>query len=76
MLINVTQKSRGDFVATIFELPDGRVIVADNTSESVNLFASEEAWEQSSTPYDALESHDSITDAFLDVLPIPAPLVD
>jgi len=74
VLINVKQKSRGDFVATIFELPDGRVIVVDNTSESANLFASEQAWEEATTPYDALETHDSVTDAFLDVLPVPESL--
>lgn len=74
MLVNVKQKSRDDFVATIFELPDGRVIVTDNTSESASLFASEQAWEQANTPYDALETHDSVTDAFLDVLPAPETL--
>ncbi|PKN82954.1 MAG: hypothetical protein CVU47_01295 [Chloroflexi bacterium HGW-Chloroflexi-9] len=71
MLVQVRQKARGDFVATILELPDGRVIVTDTTGEGAGLFASEQAWEQANTPYDALETFDSVTDAFLEVLPAP-----
>jgi len=75
MLVEVSQKARGDFVATVFELPDGRVIVTDNLApgEAV-LFRSEAAWLTSDVPEDALETYDSVTDAFLDVLPAPAPI--
>ena len=74
MLVDVTQRSRGDFIATIFSLPDGRVIVTDTTGESAHLFDSVEAWERATGPGDALEEHESVTHAFLDVLPEPAPL--
>jgi len=75
VLVNVTQKSRGEFVATLFELVDGRVIVTDSTSaDRVGLFASEQAWAQANTPHDAIETYDSVTDAFLDVLPSPEPI--
>lgn len=74
MLVEVSQRTRGDFVATVFELPDGRVIVTDNLDpgEAV-LFRSEAAWLAAHVPEDALETYDCVTDAFLDVLPAPVP---
>lgn len=74
MFVEVTQRSRDEFVATIFSLPDGRVIATDNTGDSAHLFESVEAWARAVGPLDALEEYDSITHAFLDVLPEPTPL--
>lgn len=74
MVIQVRQKARGDFVATIFELGDGRVIVTDSTGPSAFLFLSERDWEVAESPIDAMEEYDSVTDAFLDVLPAPQPI--
>jgi|GEM_PF-3689863 len=74
MLVEVLQKARGEFVATIFTLPDGRVIVTDSTGPGAHLFASERHWEIAQSPIDAMEEYDSVTDAFLDVLPAPQPI--
>lgn len=68
MVVSVSAEVRSDFIATVFELPGGRVVVATNVDGAAHLFASREAWEGSQTPYDALESYDSIAEAFADLV--------
>ena len=74
MQVEVQQFERGDFVATVFTLPDGRVIVTDNATEGAILFRSRDSWEQAKGPWDALEEYESVIAAFMDVLPEPTPI--
>lgn len=69
MLVEVTVVTKGDYVATLFELPNGRVIVTSNVDPGwAALFHSRCDWENANGPEDALEEYDSVTQAFEDVV--------
>lgn len=63
MTVEVSTYSDGEFLAAIFHLPDGRVLVTNNAMpDMAELYRSKVAWE--TEPERPLEEYASVAEAF------------
>ncbi|GMU41874.1 MAG: hypothetical protein AMXMBFR23_27400 [Chloroflexota bacterium] len=67
MDVDVRVEATGDRFMVVFELPDGRVLVTMSGGSGAALFRDRGAWLASNTPYDAVETYDSVAEAFADL---------
>lgn len=67
MDVDVTVEAAGDGFIVAFELPDGRVLVTMSGGDGAALFRDRGAWLVSNTPHDAVETYDSVAEAFADL---------
>ncbi len=67
MDVEVMVEAVGDGFMAVFELPDGRVLVTMSGGDGIALFRDRGAWLASNTPYDAIETYDSVAEAFADL---------
>lgn len=63
MTVEVTTYANGDFLAALFELINGRVLVTTNAEpDTAHLYRSRAAWE--AHPESPLEEYASVAEAF------------